>query len=284
MPRICGSASSSEEHYITFREKSKGQNGFCEKSEEKRPRDGDDQRGQIVGDLDLLAEDEVDADAEDQHIAHQREAGERSVRHQRADKGGEDGHQALPDGHRDHGEHSALAHGGGQRHDDDAVEDALGGQDGVVVIQRVVHRADDRHGADADGEGGGGEAVDEAGIPLGMALDLQPLTEALEIILDAQDFADQAAEAHGDDEHHFARGGQRAVCDGEHVLERAARADENRADTTGLDHDILIALFERLAEEEAQKAAQQHECGVDDCTHSDHVYTPHFDEKRMDIL
>ena len=262
----------------------KKQEGKWQKSEEKRPDDGDDQRGQVVGNLDLLAEGKVHADAEDQHIAHQRETGERGVRHQRTDEGGEHGHQALPDGHGDHGEDGALAHGGGQRHDDDAVENTLGGQDGVVVIQRVVHRSDDRHGADADGEGGGGEAVDEAGIALGMALDLQPLTEALEIVLDAQDFADQAAEAHGDDEHHFAGGAQRAVCDGEHVLECAAGADKDRADAAGLDHDVLIVVLERLAEEKAEQTAQQNERGVDDGTHSDHVYMPHFDEKRMDIL
>ena len=76
----------------------------------------------------------------------------------------------------------------------------------------------------------------------------------------------------------------RAVRDGEHLLERAACANENRADAAGLDHDILIVVLERLAEEEAEKTAQQHERGVDDGAHSDHMYTPHFDEKRMDIL
>ena len=221
----------------------RGKSDFFQISLKNGPDHGDNQRRQIIGDLDLLAERQIDAHAEDQHIAHDRQAGKRRVRHQRADKGGQHGHQPLPDRHRDDGEHRALAHGGRQRHDDDHVEDALGGQDGVVMIERVVHRTDDRHRADADGEGGGGEAVDEAGVALGMALDFQPFAEALEVALDIEDLADQAAEAHGDHQQHFARGAERAVRDGEHVLECAGCADEDRAHAAGLDHDVLIAIL-----------------------------------------
>jgi len=218
----------------------------------QRPDHGDDQRGQIIGDLDLLAEGEIHAHAEDQHIAHGGEIRQRSVRHQRTDEGGEHGHQPLPDGHGDHGEDRALAHGSSERHHDDHIQDALGGQDRVVVIERVVHGTDDRHRADADGEGGGGEAVDKAGITLGMALDFQPFTKALQIAFNIENLAQQAAQTHRDHQQHFAGGAQNAVGHGEHVLECAGCADENCAHAAGLDHDILIAVLKRLAEQEAQ--------------------------------
>ena len=241
------------------------------KSDSKEgPDHRDHEGGEIVGDLDALAEGEVDAYAEDEHVANEREAGQRCIVHQRADERGHNGHQALPDGHWDDGEDRPLAHGGRQRHDNDHVEDALGGEDGVVVIQRIVHRTDDRHRADAQREGRGGEALDEERIALGMALDLQPLAEALQILLDGEDLADQAAQAHGDNQQHFAPRAERAAGDDEHLLERACGADEDGTQAASLDHDVLIAVLQGLAEQEAEQTAGEHECGIDDGTQSDH--------------
>ena len=71
------------------------------------------------------------------------------------------------------------------------------------MVNRVVHRADDRHRADADGEGCGGEAIDEAGVAFGMALHFQPLAEALKVALDIQDLAGNTSVSSDSDKHFF---------------------------------------------------------------------------------
>ena len=241
---------------------------------EDAPEHGQHERGQIVGDLHLFAEEEIDADAEDQHVAHQRQAGQRRAGHHGRQQPGEQRHRALPEHERDDRKQRALAQRGGQRHDDDRIEDALGDEQRIVVMDGVVHRADNGHRADADGEGGGGEALDEAGVALAAALDAQPLAEALDVPLDVQDLAEQAAQAQRDDQQHGARRLDAAVRDDQNMLEGAGRADEDGAQPAGLDHDVLIALLERPAEEKAHRAAKQHAGGVDERTQSYHAKQP----------
>lgn len=94
----------------------------------------------------------------------------------------EDGPLEDADGER--GEDAALAERRGHDHDDDGVEHGLGKQDERVAEQAVVDGADDGHRADADRQGRGDEAVDEARVAAAARPAPQPDAEALHLILE----------------------------------------------------------------------------------------------------
>ena len=125
------------------------------------PESGDDEGGEEVRDADVRQAEEVRPDGKDEDVADAAEPGEGVVRHVGSEQSREGEDRALKEPDGDGGEDAALAEGRREEHDDDAVEDALGKEDGRVTEQAVVDRADDRHGADADRERGGDEAVDK---------------------------------------------------------------------------------------------------------------------------
>ena len=73
----------------------------------------------------LLVPDEVDADAEDQDRAGEREVARGLRSHDRLQEAGEERHQPLKDRDRDGREDAPFAHRRGHDHDDDRIEDGF---------------------------------------------------------------------------------------------------------------------------------------------------------------
>ena len=111
----------------------------------RTPEDSDYKGGEKICDADVRQAEEVRADAEDEDAADVAEVLERGGGHDRLDRAGGEEDRPLEDADRECGENAALPEGRGEQHDDDAVEDALGEEDGRVGEQAVAHRADDGH-------------------------------------------------------------------------------------------------------------------------------------------
>ena len=165
------------------------------------PESGDDEGGEEVRDADVRQAEEVRPDGKDEDVADAAEPGEGVVRHVGSEQSREGKDRALKEPDGDGGEDAALAEGRREKHDDDAVEDALCKEDGRVTEQAVVDRADDRHGADADRERGGDEAVDKPRIARAARDALQPRAERGHARLDVQQLADEPADDEARDHH-----------------------------------------------------------------------------------
>lgn len=123
------------------------------------PSGGEDQSGQKVRHLDLLVEHGVDAHAENQSVSHQGDIVQRRLGDEGCNGGCQQGHAALEQKDWEGGEDTPLTHGSSHNEDDDAVQNCFGHQHGAVSGQSILDGANDGHGADADGEGGGNKGV-----------------------------------------------------------------------------------------------------------------------------
>lgn len=211
------------------------------------PESGDDEGGEEVRDADVRQAEEVRPDGKDEDVADAAEPGEGVVRHVGSEQSREGKDRALKEPDGDGGEDAALAEGRREKHDDDAVEDALCKEDGRVTEQAVVDRADDRHGADADRERGGDEAVDKPRIARADRDALQPRAERGHARLDVQQLADETADDEARD-HHV----------------DAAEPEEHHGERTGAHQGLLHALRDKAAAAEPQDAPERDGSDVGD--------------------
>ena len=222
------------------------------------PESGDDEGGEEVRDADVRQAEEVRPDGKDEDVADAAEPGEGAVRHVGSEQSREGKDRALKEPNGDGGEDAALAEGRREKHDDDAVEDALCKEDGRVAEQAVVDRSDDRHGADADRERGGDEAVDKPRIARAARDALQPRAERGHARLDVQQLADETADDEARDYHVDAAERELPVRIGaEHRAQRAAEPEEHHGERTGAHQGLLHALRDKAAAAEPQDAPER---------------------------
>ena len=228
------------------------------------PDDGDDECGQEVGDAHVRKAEEVRADAEDQDVADGAEALEGGGRHDGLKEAGHQEDGPLEDADGERGEDAALAERRGHDHDDDGVEHGLGKQDGRVAEQAVVDGADDGHRADADRQGRGDEAVNEARVAAAACPTPQPDAEALHLILEIDGLAEQRAADEARE--HAVRADEQDLpvsTDRQHLLDRPRQAEEHDGHGTGHHERLLEALRYQPPAAESQEAAAdnpQHIC------------------------
>ena len=155
----------------------------------------------------------------------------------------------------DDGEGHAQPHSGGECDGGNAVDDPLGDQDVVFALDARLHGAHDGHGAHAEEDGGGDEALGEAGIPTSMdQLFPQHLAHGVQAVFDPQSLSQDGAQHHAHDD---TQGVLRPHGGGD--------ADTQDAQAQGVGEDGVKTRPDMVLEEHAQQAAQQDESGVDEC-------------------
>ncbi len=237
---------------------------------QKSPDDGENDGGQQVGDLDLFAPHQVEAYAEDEDIAGERQIGKGLFGHDGLNEGGQQRDGSLENGHGDGGKDAALAEGGRHDHDDDQVEYGLGGQSGVVAQGAILNGTHHRHGTDANREGSCDEAAYKAGVAVAAGFALEPLAELLEAAFEVEQFTKERAQREADDHHHSANRFQTRRGDFVHLGKTAGDTDEEHADAVGAHESVLKALGEALAKEQAAQATGENAGYVDNSAQSDH--------------
>ena len=240
------------------------------------PEGGDDEGGEEICDADIRQAEEIRPDGKDEDVADAAEPGEGAVRHIGREEARESEDRPLKEPDGDGGEDAALAEGRREEHDDDAVEDALGKEDGWVAEQAVIDRADDRHGADADRERGGDKALDKPRVARAARDAFQPRAERSHVRLDVQQLADETADDEARDHHVDAAERELPIRIGtEHRAQRAAEPEEHHGERTGAHQRLLHALRDKAAAAEPQDAAERDGGDVgDDSDTREHRPTP----------
>ena len=249
-------------------------------SEESHAQRTEYQCGQHIGHPELGLECQIAAHAEDHHVAKEGQVGDDGGAEDGSQQTCADGDAALQDSHGDGGEESALAVGGGVNDEDDEVQNGLGEQGGGIAGQTVLNGAHDGHGADADGEGGGDEALDEAAVVAPGGLLLEPCAELFQLAVEVQYLAHEGAQCHGEDHQQRlldGQAGESAVFHKEHVLQGAGGAEKDGAQTHDTHDGLLIAGIHAAAQKQTDGAAAQDGKNIDDGSHSKHCESlPYF--------
>ena len=199
-----------------------------------------------------------------------REVGERGGGHEGLQEARQGGERALQHEDGDDGEDAALAHGCRHGADEQRVDGALDGERRPIAGHAVLDRADDRHGADRDGERRGDEAVDEGRVAVAVGGVLEPLAEAVDLSVEVENLSDERAEGQRDDDERGVDGDDPAVLDHQHAGHRARDADEDDRDGGGFEERVLDAAVYEAAEGESGEAAGENERDVDERAESDH--------------
>ena len=223
----------------------------------RTPEDSDYKGGEKICDADVRQAEEVRADAEDEDTADVAEVLERGGGHDRLDRAGGEEDRPLEDADRERGENAAPPECRSEQHDDDAVEDALGEEDGRVGKQAVAHRADDGHRADAEGQRRADKPVDEMRIAAAARDAFQPRAECCHAVLNVEDFADDCTADETGEHHVDADEDEVSVCaDPEHLAQRSAETEEQHRERAGTHDGILKPLRDEAAASQPQDASQ----------------------------
>ena len=120
------------------------------------------------------------------------------------------------------------------------------------MVDARLQGADDGHGADAEQDAGGDEALGKTAVAAAVKkLFLDGIPRVLDGVVDAQQLSDDGAQHHGKDH-------------AEQLLRLngAGDADDHRAEGQGLHQRVLEALLQAVAKEDAEKASHQHRCHI----------------------
>ena len=251
-------------------------------SEESHAQRTEDEGGQHIGYPELGLESQIASHAEDHHVAQEGQVCDDDGAEDGLEQSGADGHAALQNGHGNGGEESSLAVGGGVNDEDDEVQNGLGEQGGGIPGQAVLNGTHNGHGADADGKGGGDEALDKlAVIPTGGLL-LEPCAEHFQLAVEVQHLAHEGAQRHGENHDEGLLDGQTGECavfHEEHVLQCTRRTDEDGGQTHDAHDGLLIAGVHASAKEKSDGAAAQNSQNIYDGSQSKHSESlPYFKE------
>ena len=103
--------------------------------------------------------------------------------------------------------------------------------------------------------------------------------EVLQVLFNVERFTDECAERKAQNEQHGVLGGEFAVLNGQQRADRAADADEHRAQANALHDGFLKAFGKAVFEQHSDGGARENGAAVYDGSESDHWLLPSCSER-----